>query len=109
MKIKANTIKEITSIKIKGADAMHSLDSYFQRTTAPKSAAQERREEFQEKVMRSADYIVTCSPAAGSCAVLVSFTVCHRCVEIQERAFTRLAVPTALSALCDVQWFCPMQ
>ena len=51
----------------------------------------------------------TCSPAAGSCAVLVSFTVCHRCVEIQERAFTRLAVPTALSALCDVQWFCPMQ
>ena len=57
MKIKANTIKEITSIKVKGADAMHSLDSYFQRTTAPKSAAQERREEFQEKVMRSADYI----------------------------------------------------
>ena len=51
----------------------------------------------------------TRSPAAGSCAVLVSFTVCHRCVEIQERAFTRLAVPTALSALCDVQWFCPMQ
>ena len=51
----------------------------------------------------------TCSPAAGSCAVLVSFTVCHRCVEIQERAFTRLAVPTALSARCDVQWFCPMQ
>ena len=51
----------------------------------------------------------TCSPAAGSCAVLVSFTVCHRCVEIQERAFTRLAVPTALSALYDVQWFCPMQ
>lgn len=40
MKIKANTIKEITSIKVKGADAMHSLDSYFQRTTAPKSAAQ---------------------------------------------------------------------
>ena len=36
---------------------MHSLDSYFQRTTAPKSAAQERREEFHEKVMRSADYI----------------------------------------------------
>ncbi|HCS4670583.1 TPA: hypothetical protein ORP55_001544 [Escherichia coli] len=57
MKIKANTIKEITSIKVKGADAMHSLDSYFQRTTAPKSAAQERREGFQEKVMRSADYI----------------------------------------------------
>ena len=27
MKIKANTIKEITSIKIKGADAMHSLDT----------------------------------------------------------------------------------
>ena len=51
----------------------------------------------------------TCSSAAGSCAVLVSFTVCHRCVEIQERAFTRLAVPTALSALYDVQWFCPMQ
>ena len=51
----------------------------------------------------------TRSPAAGSCAVLVNFTVCHRCVEIQERAFTRLAVPTALSALCDVQWFCPMQ
>lgn len=57
MKIKANTIKEITSIKVKGADAMHSLDSYFQRITAPKSVAQERREEFQEKVMRSADYI----------------------------------------------------
>ncbi|EGD9236109.1 hypothetical protein [Shigella flexneri] len=36
---------------------MYSLDSYFQRTTAPKSAAQERREEFHEKVMRSADYI----------------------------------------------------
>lgn len=36
---------------------MHSLDSYFQRIAAPKSAAQERREEFQEKVMRSADYI----------------------------------------------------
>ena len=51
----------------------------------------------------------TRSSATGSCAVLVSFTVCHRCVEIQERAFTRLAVPTALSALCDVQWFCPMQ
>ena len=51
----------------------------------------------------------TRSPATGSCAVLVSFTVCHRCVEIQERAFTRLAVPTALSVLCDVQWFCPMQ
>lgn len=49
MKIKANTIKEITSIKVKGADAMHSLDSYFQRTTAPKSAAQERREEFRKK------------------------------------------------------------
>ncbi len=51
----------------------------------------------------------TRSPAAGSCAAPASFTVCHRFVEIQERAFTRLAVPTALSALCDVQWFCPMQ
>lgn len=51
----------------------------------------------------------TRSPAAGSCAAPASFTVCHRFVEIQERAFTRLAVPTALSVLCDVQWFCPMQ
>ena len=60
-------------------------------------------------VTRRRGPVGTCSPAAGSCAVLVSFTVCHRCVEIQERAFTRLAVPTALSALYDVQWFCPMQ
>lgn len=57
MKIKANTIKEITSIKVKGADAMHSLDSYFQRTTAPKSAAQNAVRNSRKKVMRSANYI----------------------------------------------------
>lgn len=67
-----------------------------------------RRMREREKQRRRGP-VGTRSPAAGSCAVLVSFTVCHRCVEIQERAFTRLAVPTALSALCDVQWFCPMQ
>ena len=42
----------------------------------------------------------TRSPAAGSCAASVSFTVCHRCVEIQERAFTRRAVSPALPAPC---------
>lgn len=60
MKIKETTInenKEITVIKVKGANAMHSLDSYFQRIAAPKSVAQEQREEFQEKVTHSADYI----------------------------------------------------
>lgn len=42
MKIKETTInenKEITVIKVKGANAMHSLDSYFQRIAAPKSVA----------------------------------------------------------------------
>ena len=51
----------------------------------------------------------TRSPAAGSRAAPASFTVCHRCVEVQVSVFTRLAALTALSALCDVQWFCPMQ
>lgn len=49
----------------------------------------------------------TRSPAAGSCAVLVSFTVCHRCVEIQERAFTRLAVRTVLPAHDAAPLCCP--
>ena len=51
----------------------------------------------------------THSPAAGSRAVSASLAVCHRCVEVQVSVFTRLAALTALSALCDVQWFCPMQ
>ena len=51
----------------------------------------------------------TRSPAAGSRAVSASLAVCHRCVEVQVSVFTRLAALTALSALCDVQWFCPMQ
>ena len=29
----------------------------------------------------------TRSPAAGSCAVLVSFTVCHRCIQEQREKF----------------------
>ena len=57
MKIKANTIKEITSIKVKGADAMHSLDSYFQRTTALNQPPGNAVRNSREKVMRSADYI----------------------------------------------------
>ena len=51
-------------------------------------------------VQRRRGPVGTRSPAAGSCAVLVSFTVCHRCVEIQERAFTRRAVSPALPAPC---------
>ena len=38
-------------------------------------------------VQRRRGPVGTRSPAAGSCAVLVSFTVCHRCIQEQREKF----------------------
>ena len=41
----------------------------------------------------------TRSPAAGSCAALVSFTVCHRGVEVQRRTIYRFHAPCCADSI----------
>ena len=41
----------------------------------------------------------TRSPAAGSCAASVSFTVCHRCVEVQRRTIYHFHAPCCADSI----------